>query len=196
MKGIVAVGAVLVVACAANAQSITTLYASNNGGSNGGAVYFDVIVGATTLTITGFDTNVVVVPSFGWEVYLTAPGVSYLGNEANPAAWTVVATGNGVGMGEDNPSPVTLNNTFELAANTLYGMALVMGPEAGHEYTNGPLGPYSNADLTLELGSASNIPFSGSPFHPRVWNGTIYYTPGPGALALLGLVGLVRRRRR
>jgi hypothetical protein len=196
MKGLVAVGAVLVVACAANAQSLTTLFASNNGGSVGGAVYFDVIVGPNALTITGYDTNVGELVTFGWEVYLTAPGVSYYGNEANPAAWTLVATGTGVGMGDDNPSPVTLDATFGLDANTLYGMALVLGPEAGHEYSNGPLGPYSNADLTLELGSATNVPFSGSPFYPRVWNGTIYYTPGPGALALLGLAGLVRRRRR
>jgi hypothetical protein len=110
----------------------------------------------------------------------------------------MVATGTGIGMGDDNPSPVTLDNTFDLDANTLYGMALVMGPEAGHDYTNGPLGPYGNADLTLDLGSASNVPFTGNIFSPRVWNGTIYYDviPGPGALALLGLAGLVRRRRR
>mgnify|MGYP006197828979 CR=1 FL=1 len=31
---------------------------------------------------------------------------------------------------------------------------------------------YSNADVTLDLGSATNVPFSGSPFRPRVWNGT------------------------
>ena len=196
MKGIVAVGAVLVIASAANAQSLTTLYAANNSGSFGGAAYFDVIVGPNALTITGYDTNTNEMVTFGWEVWITDPGVSYLGNEANPAAWTQVATGTGVGMGINVPSPVTLNNTFGLDANTLYGMALVIGPEAGLDYTNGPLGPYSNADLTLELGSTSNVPFSGSPFNPRIWNGTIYYTPGPGVLALLGLAGLVRRRRR
>ena len=198
MKRIVAVLAMLACAYAANAQSITTLFASNNGGSPGGAVYFDITVGANPLTITGYDANVGILTSFGWTVYLTDPGVTYAGNETNMAAWTVVATGTGMGMGEDNVSPVTLDNTFDLAAGTLYGMALVMGPEAGHEYTNGPLGPYGNADVTLTLGSATNIPFSGTPFSPRVWNGTIYYDviPGPGALALLGLAGLARRRRR
>ena len=198
MKGIVALGAVLVIASAASAQSITTLFASNNGGSNGGAVYFDITVGANPLTITAYDANVGILTAFGWTVYLTDPGVTYAGNETNMAAWTSVATGTGMGMGEDNISPVTLDNTFDLAANTLYGMALIMGPEAGHEYTNGPLGPYSNADVTLTLGSATNVPFTGSPFSPRVWNGTVYYDviPGPAGLALLGLAGLARRRRR
>jgi hypothetical protein len=59
-------------------------------------------------------------------------------------------------------------------------MALVMGPEAGHDYTNGPLGPYSNADIQLDLGSASNVPFTANIFNPRVWNGTMYYDGGGG----------------
>jgi uncharacterized repeat protein (TIGR01451 family) len=42
------------------------------------------------------------------------------------------------------------------------------------DYTNGPLGPYSNADIQLDLGSGNPYPF-GSPFSPRIWNGTVYY---------------------
>ena len=38
---------------------------------------------------------------------------------------------------------------------------------------------YSNADLSLVLGSATNVPFTAPVFSPRVWNGTIYYTGGP-----------------
>jgi hypothetical protein len=84
-------------------------------------------------------------------------------------------------MGEDNPSPVWLDNTFDLDADTLYGMALVMGPTAGHDYTNGDGTNqyYSNADLDLECGSATNVPFSGNIFSPRVWNGTMCYFVGP-----------------
>ena len=197
MKKIVAVLAVLACAYAANAQSLTTFYAGGNSCSFGGAVYFDATIGANTLTITGYDTNTNEVTPFGWEVWITAPGVSAYGNEANPAAWTMVATGSGVGMGLNNPSPVTLDNTFNLDAGSLYGMALVL-TGVGHDYTNGDgtNQNFGNADLSLFLGSSMNIPFSGTPFNPRVWNGTIYYTPGPGALALLGLAGLARRRRR
>ena len=34
---------------------------------------------------------------------------------------------------------------------------------------------YSNSDLAMSLGSATNAPFTGSPFNPRIWNGTIRY---------------------
>ncbi len=187
---------VLLAPAVADAGQITTLFARGNGGSNGGAVYFDVSVGANPLVVTAFDTNTAELVPFGWTVY-TVPGTR-VGNETNAAAWTQVATGTGQGMGIDIPSPVALNGTFQLAANTSYGMALVMGLEAGHDYTNGPLGPYSNADVTLDLGGASNVPFTASIFDPRVWNGTIYYdvVPEPATLCLLALGGLALIRRR
>jgi len=196
--GIVAAAAGLaVIASHASAQSITTLYARNNGGSNGGAVYFDVTVGANPLQVTGYDTNTSETVPFGWEVYIrTGGGIGQIG----AGDWNLVATGNGQGMGADIPSPVTLDNFFTLSANTVYGMALVIGPEAGHDYTNGTAGnmSFSNGDVTLDLGDASNVPFSGSAFNPRIWNGSIYYRviPAPASLALLGLGGLVAARRR
>ena len=36
---------------------LTTLFATDNNGSPGGAVYFDVTVAANTLSVTGFDIN-------------------------------------------------------------------------------------------------------------------------------------------
>lgn len=201
-----AAGAVILTAFAgAHALSITTLFNRNNGGSNGGAVYFDVVVGATPITVTGFDTNTNdIVASFGWTVY-TFNG-SYVGNQGSSAGWTQVATGTGVGMGMNVPSPVTLNGTFNLNANTTYGMALVIGPEAGHDYSGTGTSPlpgatqYMNADVTLNLGSAANIPFTTLGFTPRIWNGTMYYdlVPEPGTFIALGigLAGLAMLRRR
>jgi hypothetical protein len=188
------------VSAVAQAQSLTTLYARNNGGSNGGAVYFDVTVGPQDLTVLRFDTNTADLVSFGWSVYLRNGGG--IGFETNATEWNLVATGTGQGMGNDNPSPVALNNTFNLSANTTYGMALVMGPEAGHDYTNGTGSNqnFSNSDLALSLGSASNVPFTGGVFNPRVWNGTIYYQPVPEPASIvalgLGAVALLRRRRK
>ena len=54
------------------------------------------------------------------------------------------------------------------------------------------------ADVTLTLGSATNVPFTGGVFSPRVWNGTMYYDviPEPATLGLLLLGGLALLRRR
>lgn len=184
-------------ASTASAQSITTFYGANNGGSFGGATYFDVSVLGTALTITGFDTNTAELVPFGWSVYTRDGGGM---GQSLAGDWALVATGNGRGMGRDNPSPITLDATFTLNANTLYGMALVMGPEAGHDYTNGTGGNenFANGDIALRLGDGGNVPFTGSAFSPRVWNGTIYYepVPAPASLALIGLGGLVATRRR
>lgn len=188
-------------AATASAQSITTLFERNNSGANGGAVYFDLTVGANPIRITGFDTNTVDEVTFGWEVFTRLGGG--LGQHL-AGDWTSVTTGTGQGMGVDIPSPVALDNSFLLEAGAKYGIALVMGAEARHDYSGTRSSPlpgmlqYSNADLTLDLGDASNEPFSGSAFNPRIWNGTIYYDviPAPASLALLGLGGLAATRRR
>ena len=109
------------------------------------------------------------------------PGMSFAGNETNMALWTLVATGSGTGAGQDVPTHVTLSNSFTLNAGTLYGIAVVADPSIALFYTNGTGSNqnYSNADLSLFLGSATNVPFTAPVFSPRVWNGTIYYTGGP-----------------
>jgi hypothetical protein len=201
-----AVAAVAGLAAAASAQSITTLFQSNNGGSAGGGVYFQIVVGANPIQVTGFDMNTSTLGTLGFRAF-TTPN-THSGNEANPAAWTMVANGTATGMGIDIPSPVSLNNTFVLNANTSYGIALTLsdtGATSGALRYSGTgtnpapgLPQYSNADLTLNLGTSTNVLFSGSAFNPRIFNGTINYTvvTAPASLALLGLGGLVAARRR
>lgn len=194
---------VAAIATVASAQSITTIFSSNNNGSPGGAVYFDVVVNSNALTVTGFDTNTASTASFGFTVFMRT-GTS-VGFEGSSAGWTQVATGTGTGMGTNNASPVTLGNTFNLGANATWGLALVMDASTQHFYSGTGTNPapgqlsYANADLTLNMGSATNVAFSGSAFRPRVWNGTMYYTavPEPATMAILGLgvLPLLRRRR-
>ena len=161
-------------------QSITTLFASNNGGAGGGAVYYDVTIGPADLDIISFDINTADAGAISMDVY-TIPGTS-VGNETNMALWTLVGSGTGTGAGLNNPSAVTLASSFTLLAGTSYGIALVLDIAHGHDYTNGngPNQMYSNPDISVSLGQASNAPFTGGVFTPRVWNGTIYYGPaGP-----------------
>jgi ABC-type uncharacterized transport system involved in gliding motility auxiliary subunit len=75
---------------------------------------------------------------------------------------------------------VTLSNPIPLNAGTLYGIAMVADPAITLHYTNGNGSNqnYSNANLALFLGSATNVPFTAPVFSPRVWNGTIYYNTG------------------
>lgn len=186
-------------AATSSANFLTTLYARNNNGSLGGAVYFDATVGANPLSVTGFDTNLqTLVSSFTLTVW-TRPG-THVGFTGSSAGWTQVGTGTGVGAALNSPSAVTLNTPFTLGPG-LSGIALVVSANTNHAYTNGTGSNqnYSNADLALALGSASNVAFSGTAFSPRVWNGTIYYNvvPEPATMAILGLgvLPLLRRRR-
>lgn len=163
--------------------SLQTLFARNNGGNFGGAVYFDVTVGPNPISINAFDTNTNETGAFTIDVY-TTPGTS-VGNETNPGAWTLAAVGSGTALGLDQPSNAVLDVPINLSAGTSYGIAIVMDASHGHDYTNGDgtNENYSNADLSIALGGASNVPFSGTIFSPRIWNGTIYYgsagTPVP-----------------
>jgi hypothetical protein len=187
---------------AAHAGLITTLFASDNYGSAGGAVYFDVNA-FSALTITGLDVNTSWVTPFSLSIY-TTPGTAF-GKESDPSLWTLVASGSGTGAGDDHPSAVTLASPFGLSAGASYGFALVLSGIQVHEYTNGNGANqfYSNADLALSLGSATNVPFGFVVFTPRVWNGTIYYTTGgavpePSTVLLLGagLLSVAAARRR
>ena len=117
-------------------QSITTLYAANNGGNTGGAVYFDVTVASNSLSLTGFDINTSETTTPITVTVYTKVGTS-VGNETNLGAWTLAGTATGnVAAGSDNPSPVTLAAPIVLSANTAYGIALVLDANHSHEYTN------------------------------------------------------------
>ncbi|MCB0457769.1 MAG: HYR domain-containing protein, partial [Flavobacteriaceae bacterium] len=163
--------------------AITTLFNSNNGGSPGWVVMYDLTVGASDIEITGFDMNTSSTSAFNLEVY-TLVG-TFVGNQTNPGAWTLTATGSGTGAGTNNPSNVTLVSPITLSAGITYGIGLRM-VEAGPQYSGTGTNPapgstsYSNADLSLSLGSAVSGLFTGSVFTPRIWNGTIYYgSPAP-----------------
>ena len=170
---------------------VETLFASNNGGATGGAVYFDLTV-TQNVSISGLLTNTSAASGtpVGLEVYTTP--MTYQGNAGNAAAWTLAAADDGtaVSAGDDNETVITFLAPMTLAPGT-YGIALVgnnalTGLQLDHDYTNGngTNQNYASVDgvLSVSLGAADNAPFAGGAFSPRVWNGRLCHgTASPGS---------------
>jgi hypothetical protein len=156
-------------------DELSTIYASNNGGSVGGQVFFDLAVlapGGLSFEALDVNTGLASGGAFSLEVYARAG--TYAGSENNPAAWTLVGNGNGVSAGLDQASFVDVSD-FALPAGS-HGVALVL-IGAAHRYTSGTGGNqnYANSHLALAAGAALNVPWTGPPFTPRVFNGTLRY---------------------
>src|SRR5690554_2009093 len=164
-----------------SSDCISTIYDGGNNGSPGGAVYFDVTVDSEDIELTSIDLNIDGAGTgFTVDVY-TIEG-THVGNETNQGAWTMRTSGSGTSAGEGSPSTATLDDTFVLSANTTYGIALVLDGTHSHYYTNGDgtNEHFENSDLALDLGAATNTPFSGTVFTPRVFNGGLCYNVGGG----------------
>ncbi|MFO1053538.1 MAG: PKD domain-containing protein [Planctomycetota bacterium] len=179
---LLASAALLALPLAAQQSRLATVFASDNGGSDGGAVYLDATVQQPIL-VQDVEINVGGAPGvpLSVTVYGLPDGVRHLGNETT-GAWIVLGVDDGtaVSAGLDRPSRVPLLAPFELGIGTR-GIAIVVSG-AGHRYTNGngTNQSYSDAVLGLTLGAASNQPFTGPVFTPRVWNGSIGYAPVQG----------------
>ena len=198
----------------AAALSITTTYGSNNDGDDGGGVFFDINVSNPNgLRFTQIASNIQnsAGVSGSLTVYATALGGTYVGNTLNSSAWTSIASGVGTSSGEFNPTIIDVTD-FVLSQGS-YGILLDLGSSWGHAYTNGngTNQVYSNSDLTLTLGAASNpidsVYNAGRVYSPRVWNGTLEYeivsasgpaasVPGPLPLFGVGAAFIFSRKLR
>ncbi len=165
----------------AQTKKLTTLFAANNGGSAGGAVYFDIKI-TKAVRITQFETNfsATATTAVGFKVY-TAPTTS-VGKETTKSLWKLVGQDDGKAKaaGRNAKTLINLKAPIILTPGS-YGMAIeAIG--SGHAYTNGTTtnNKYSNTDMSLVLGKASNVAFTGGLFSPRVWNGSFIYTNATG----------------
>lgn len=182
--------AVAFVTLPALAQSpLTTTFAGGNGQSGN---MFD-IVGVTSVVITGFDVHMPTGTTATIEVYAVTAGTTYVGNETNAAAWTLLGSAAGVvsaGAGLPTPVPLTLN--VPIVPGQVQGF-YVTTTAATLSYTNGSvLGAVFafNSDIQFLEGIGKAYPFGGT-FSPRVWNGRIYYVPGSsGAFAIKTTYGV------
>jgi hypothetical protein len=184
----------------ANAQMISTIFTGGNSNSIGGGNYFDVnVLNPAGLTVTSLDINTTAVAGTPFTINLWTRTGTSVGFETSMAGWTQVSTGSGVSNGLNVPSPVDMTD-FTLAPG-LTGFALNnVGVSFSYTNGNGANQNYANADVTLALGTATNVFLTAPIFTPRVWNGTIFYTtiPEPTSMALVGIgaVGIGLRRWR
>lgn len=143
--------------------SLSTTTAGGNS-CNGGNM-FNIVTGAGPITITSFD---VVPESSGVQsvnVYYRTG--TYVGNEGNSGAWTLLGTYsiNGVSRVPINMPVANLS----LLASTTYGIYINFNAA----YTNLAT-TYSNADLSVVTGAGLCGQFSGL-VSGRTFNGAIYY---------------------
>ncbi|MBL8723671.1 MAG: hypothetical protein JNK49_06465 [Planctomycetes bacterium] len=184
----------LCLATTATAQTtLSTLFTGGNSLNSPGSVLFDAtVLDPEGLVVTGFQVNCEntrngpVGSLFEVHVYLTARGGTYLGNQANPAVWTRVATGTATSLAQGTPTPVDTSDFFLPAGS--YGMALNFviptgGAGTAFAYTNGNGAnqQYLDTKLRLDLGSASSGVFTGPVYNPRVFNGAVVYEAGTNA---------------
>jgi predicted outer membrane repeat protein len=167
---------------AALPAQLTTTFLSNNGGTAGGAVYFTLTcTDPAGVTITSLDLNFSASSTVG-DVEIWLKCLDSLPHTAPD--WTLVDTAFAVAaVGVDLPTPVALTSGVQLDAFCSYGMALVNSSTLAHRYTSGspPVAlQYTAPGLVLDAGEASNAPFVGPAFTPRVVNTNIYYLSGSG----------------
>lgn len=158
-------------------SSLSTLFLSNNSGAAGWTVYYDVnVTNPGGINICGLATNTIAAANVGFslEFYVT-PG-THTGNDANPSVWRLAGTANGTTVGPQMANTATFASPVYLPSGS-YGIA-VRYIGIAPAYTNGPLGPYTNTDLTMTLGSSrgTTAPFTGGTFFAsRIWNGALFY---------------------
>ena len=193
MREFLPVAALSLCAAALGQSPLQSTFASDNGGSNGGAIFFDLTV-HTELTLAAIDVNVLSGAGVATQADIYISPGSYLFQEQMPTFWgSASATGSFTTGAVDTPSFVPFDASITLAPGD-YAVSVVAHNWA-HAYTNGSgtaqpgsgsNQTFNNADLTLKAGSASNAPFTSTPFTPRIANIGLHYSLGNTGLAAIG----------
>ena len=165
---------------ALGSRSLSTLpfTGSNNQGSVGGGVYFDLVnVGGSPVKIAFWDTNLTTAGTFSIDVFYRAGTAS--GGETSVSTWTLLGNDPAVaGPGLNQPARINVGGLV-IKPGEIYGIAFRCN-NCAHRYTNGttafpPGSVFTNGELEIHAGTTNNVAFSSAPFNSRVWNGTVYY---------------------
>lgn len=171
-------------------ESLATTFLYDNGGAPGGAVYFTLTADHTDLTITDIDFNLLTGTTGSIDVY-TVP-TTHVGNELDPSVWTKVATCPVTASLPGSRVNGVLSVPLTIAAGSSVGIAYVdRTAGTSHAYTVGSSQlprSYTGCGLTLDSGSASNLPFAGVVTSGIVVNTAINYGVA-GSCAAIEMVG-------
>jgi len=185
----------------ANAATISTIFAANNGQAGN---MFDVTnLSGADITITGiFGVNLASGATGENLAVYYRPG-TYVGFESTAAGWTLLGTDTVDSLGINVATPIDVGAIFGIGAGQTYGLFVTTTGSTSLRYTNGA-NTYSDGTLQITTGVGKALPlFNGSTFSPRTWNGSIDYAaastapePSTWMLMLGGLAALAAMRRR
>lgn len=198
---------------------LTTLFGADN--SFAGNTFDLENITGEPITIESFAINLQDVDANATvhtvDIYFKA-GTS-VGFEADAAAWTLMGSDtNVVGQNAvDLPTPVDVGGLV-IEPGEVYGIYVDLATFDGTDlilYTNGGPQVFDNGELQLTSNTGQGNPAFTGVFFPRIWNGTVFYSIGGGAvlppppavptlsvaglaalLMMLALTGLVLLRRR
>ena len=160
----------------AQTQTLTTTFTSNNGQS--GNMFDLVAVAGVPIVIQSFDVNIDTGITDLIEVYALTAGGSYIGNEANAGAWTLIGSATVTSAGTDVPTPLNLSLNFVIPGGATQAFYITTTATTSINYTNGTTEGASFAnDGFLDFLEGIGVPYAfAGTFRPRVWNGNIHYT--------------------
>jgi len=158
------------------------------GGNNHRGNMFD-IVAINAVTIESFDAHPVA--NTNYEIYYKVG--TFVGSEANAAAWTQIGTATSViaqPLGTPTPIPISVGVTIP-AGQTYAFYVTSTNTAVSQNYTDGTgVGNVYSSDANIQFleGAGMEYPFTagGGTFTPRVWNGNIHYSTGVGTTFLWG----------
>lgn len=143
--------------------------------------FFDLTIN-TTVTFQGvsFPTYTPVDTAAGMQMWITNPGTTtYVGNEANTAVWSMVASGSWSVPASPTTPSVCFTNGATLQPGT-YGCVLIAQNCNNLFASNGTPQVFSNTEMTVSLGATGWGGFV-APLANYMFVGTLFYAPGVAA---------------
>ncbi len=166
---------ILLSQCPAYTNSLTTMYAANNGQRG---CMFDITASAA-VNITCFDANLYPGTTADYEIYYKSG--SFIGSENDASAWTLVGTvSNLTSAGLDVPTTIPIPVNVSIGPGQTFGFYITNTYNGGLNYTIGTAPNTvvaSDANITVKSGVGKGYPFALN-YNYRSFNGTVHYEPG------------------